>query len=287
MTAAAAAVIDASDRDFETAVIERSRSVPVVVDFWAPWCGPCRVIGPVLERLASEMQGAFVLVKVNVDESPALSQQFGIRSIPMVSAFRDGQVVDSFTGALPESQIRAWIRKVVPSDADQQVEEAAKLIETDPTAAAERFRAVLERDPANEAALLGLGRALLLQGDDGADEALRRVPRGSKGYAEAQALLQISAFLRIAEGGQQSAGDTGAAGADQHARYIAAARSGRDGNWEAALQQLLQIVQREGIGKEGSLGDQARDVTLAIFEFLGDGDPLVARYRRQLANALF
>lgn len=282
MTAAVSAVIDASDRDFATAVVERSRSVPVVVDFWAPWCGPCRVIGPVLERLASEAQGAFVLAKVNVDESPALSQQFGIRSIPMVAAFRDGQMVDSFMGALPESQIRTWLRKVVPSDVDRQVEEAARLAATDPGAAAERFRAVLERDPGNEAGLLGLGRALVLQGDDEAAETLRRVPAGSKGYAEAQALLQVGAFLQMANGARTS-GDSG----EPDARLAAAATLGREGNWEAALQKLLEIVQREGVAKEGSIGDRARDTTLAIFTFLGDGDPLVARYRRQLANALF
>ena len=132
-----ALVVDVNDRDFETAVIERSRTVPVVVDFWAPWCGPCRVLGPVIERLAHEMKGAFILAKVNVDQNPMLSGRFKVQSIPMVAGFRDGEVADSFMGAHPESQVRTWLRKLIPSGAYRLAGEAACLVLSDTAAAIE------------------------------------------------------------------------------------------------------------------------------------------------------
>ena len=282
MTTAASPVIDVNDRDFETAVVERSRTTPVVVDFWAPWCGPCRVLGPVLERLTTEMQGAFVLAKVNVDENPAVSRRFGVQGIPMVHAFRDGKAVDSFTGALPESRVRDWLRKLIPSGPDLLVSEAEPLAATDPKGAMEKYRAALEQDPAHEASLLGLGRMLVFAGEAEGAEVLRRVPAGSKRRGEAQSLVELADFLQTPAEGAIGNGD----GAGATSSYAVAAARGRDGDWEGALKQLLEIVQREGI-REGGIGDRARRAMLAIFTALGDADPLVTRYRRMLANALF
>jgi len=270
-------VVDVQDHDWETAVIERSRMLPVVVDFWAPWCGPCKVLGPILERLATEMNGAFVLAKVNVDQNPTLSQRFGVQSIPMVKAFRAGQVADGFTGALPESQVRAWLRKLIPSRGDSLAAEGAGLEAIDPVAAIERYRSVLAEDPAHEASLLGLGRVLVLSGDPEATETLRRVPMGSRAYSEAQALLTLDEFLRTTlNNGTEGVGDS-------QIRYASAARHADSGRWEPALAELLEIVQRD----RAFNNDAARRTMLAIFALQGEDEPLVVRYRRMLANALF
>jgi len=279
MATAVSPVIDVDEHDFETAVIERSRTVPVVVDFWAPWCGPCRTLGPILERLAAEMRGAFVLAKVNVDQSPSLSRRYRVQGIPLVSAFRDGEVTDSFTGAQPESIVRGWLRKLVPSAADRLAAEGAGLLAVDPAAAVERYRAALEDEPAHEGALLGLGRALVLQGDPEAPEVLRRV--SGAGRAQAEGLIALYQFLHV--DGDTEAGASG----DGEQPLAAAAALARAGSWEQALDSLLRVVERHRPAGESSPGERARRAMLAIFSFVGETDPLALRYRRLLANALF
>jgi putative thioredoxin len=267
-------VIEAGDSDFETVVIARSRAVPVVVDFWAPWCGPCRVLGPILERLADEQGGAFVLAKVNVDENPALSRRFGVQSIPLVKGFRDGQEADSFTGALPESQIRTWLRRLIPSQADRLAAEAAGLAPVDPEGAIARYRAALEQDPAHQASLLGLGLLLLLGGDPDGAAMLQRIP----GYPHTQALVCLGQFLASPE----RDGDMPA----PVLHYATSAGYVRAGQWEDALKELLSIIQA-GQSAGQVTPDLARRTVLALFSVMGESDPLVPRYRRLLANALF
>ncbi|HEU4429486.1 MAG TPA: thioredoxin, partial [Myxococcota bacterium] len=168
---ASPSVIDVTDESFERDVLERSKQVPVVVDFWAPWCGPCRTLGPILERAAHESAGAFVLAKINVDENPQIAAAAGARSIPLVIAFRDGQARSSFVGAQPESEVKRFLAAILPTQADQLAKEGGELLLAGhENAAEERFRAALAADARHPAALVGLARVL---GERGAtDEAL-------------------------------------------------------------------------------------------------------------------
>jgi putative thioredoxin len=280
------AVIEVDERTFQSAVLERSRATPVVVDFWAPWCGPCRVLGPTLERLAAEAQGAFVLAKINVDENPRLAQMFRVQGIPAVKAFRDGRVVDEFTGALPETQVRAWLKRLAPASApsDDLVAAAAALEASAPAEAAARYRVALGGDPENDTALLGLGRVLVTQGEPEGVATLRQIQAGTPLYPRAQAWLTLARFFdeHSANGAAAPAQQVEQNIKDLEARYRLAASLARSRDYPGAIDQLLSIVERDRTFRD----DGARKTLLALFEALGD-DPIVGQGRRRLANLLF
>jgi putative thioredoxin len=273
-------VVDINESEFKTAVLERSRSVPVVVDFWAPWCGPCRILSPILERLVTGMNGAFVLAKINVDQNQRLAARYGVQGIPAVKAFRDGSVVAEFTGALPEREVRAWLKRLVPSPADQLAAEASALERSNPEVATARYREALRFEPAHSPSLLGLGRVLALKGDPEAVDVLRQVKPDASEYPMAQALLDLADFLAAADESAPVQRSTDEAAAQQ---WQTAASFARQGQWEDALERLFWIVQYDRTWGDGA----ARRAMLAIFALLGDRDPLVIRYRQRLASVLF
>ncbi len=256
-------VYDVTEADFEAKVVQRSYEVPVVVDFWAAWCAPCRALGPMLERAVLARDGEVELARVDVDQAPQLAAAFGIQGIPAVKAVVDGRLVDEFVGAQPAPVVEQFIESLVPDQADRAVAEAADL---DPGVAASRYREILDGDPDNVAARVGLARLLLDRGDPGeAVEVLRPVeqdPETFEPMARARLALEAS---------------------DPGSLFGPAARQATDGEPDKALAELLAAV-REGPGERR---EQARELMLDVFRLLGDDHPLSRRYRRDLTTALF
>jgi putative thioredoxin len=178
---------DVTDDTFQTEVIERSKEVPVVVDLWAPWCGPCKTLGPIIEKVVDETGGKVVLVKVNVDENPAVSQAFGVQSIPLVVGLRDGQPVDGFVGAYPEEEVRRFVERLLPTEEEETV---ASLVAAGDEVS---LRKALELDPDNEAAVVGLGELLVERGE--AEEALAVLSR----LPETPEIRRVAAMARLGE----------------------------------------------------------------------------------------
>lgn len=281
-------VIDVTEATFARDVLERSREVPVVVDFWAAWCGPCRVLGPVLERLAEEADGEWVLAKLDVDQAPTLSAQYGIQGIPAVKAFRDGRVVAQFVGAQPEPNVRRWLQTIAPTQTEQLLDQAADFEDAgDWASASALYRQALALSPEDRVATLALGRALLFLGQsDEAVPLLERVADDVDLGGEARALLTQASLAHeaAAVGGEAGARARLAENpSDAEALYGLAAALVADENYRGALDTLLTLVRRNRRWRD----DAARKTMLGLFDLLGDTDPLTQEYRSKLSQALF
>lgn len=280
-------VIDVSDATFQQEVIEHSFAVPVVVDFWAPWCAPCRMLSPTLERLAQEGNGAFVLAKINVDDNQQSATQYGVQGIPAVKAFRDGRVVSEFVGAQPEPTVRQFLKEIVPSETDGWVAEAAGLVAAGRAEDAENlYRKALVVEPAHTQALLGLGGLLLAQGEvDQAIQTLKKVPYGGPERKEAERLLAQARLRQGATDGNEAAYRQRIAdnGNDLEARMALISIFASREAYPDALEELLEVVRRD----RKEMREEARQRMLDIFNVLGNDNPLAREYRNKLASALF
>jgi putative thioredoxin len=278
--------IEAGEDNFEADVLERSHEVPVLVDFWAPWCGPCRVLGPVLEKLADEYSGKFVLAKINVDESPSLAGAFGVQGIPAVKLIKDGEIAGEFTGALPEPAVREMLSRYLPSEYDEQADEAADLEEQGKPAEAQAiYQSILDAEPTHAKSLLGLGRVLMNAGDrDGALETLERISPAAEERKIADRLI-----ARLQLQGDQSADEATlrqklAAQPDSvEARFDLAQALAANEKFEEALSEFLDIVKSDRQFRD----DGARKAMVQIFDVLAPDDPLIDKYRSELATVLF
>ena len=273
-------IIDVNEATFETEVIGRSRQMPVVVDFWAPWCGPCRMLGPTLEKLAKEANGAWTLAKVNTDENQGLAMRFGIQGIPAVKAFRDGKVAAEFVGALPEPQVRQFIAKLgaAPAAGNLVADEAAQLLRERRWAEAEAAlrRPRIGGNPA--AVALGLAKALLAQGKAREAEPVLDGIKDGPEFAAAEKLRPLARYL-IASGSVEDV-----AGADTPAaHFFRAARVLKEGSVIAALEEMLAVLRKDKRYRDG----EARLVSLGLLELLDDADPQKREYLNKLASVLF
>ena len=277
--------VDVEADNFQQVVIEGSREVPVVVDFWAPWCGPCRVLKPLLEKLAEEYQGKFILAKVDSDRNQEIAAQFGVRGIPSVKAFIDGEQVDEFSGALPESGVRAFLERLLPSPVDTLRIAAGRARDQGDSAQALQLLAqASELDGRNEDLRLDAADILLEQGQ--VEEARHLFDSLSPAMRMEARAQQVAARLDFAQaGGGDETGlrATIEARPDdmdsrlQLAKLLIASDRQREG-----LAQLLEMVLLDRAWQEGL----ARKTMLAVFTLRGSQDPLVTEYRRRLASAL-
>ncbi|MBU6281654.1 thioredoxin [bacterium] len=282
-------VIDVTDQTFEREVVERSRKVPVVVDFWAPWCGPCKTLGPLLEKLAAESRGAFVLAKVNVDENPMVARAAGVQSIPLVVALRDGQIVSEFVGAQPAATVQKFIQSVIGVDETAQwLDDAEKLAATDPASAERAYRAVLVKKPGHPKASLGLARLLAAAGRTDQAKAVLQTAQADPDSPEAEmiatALRALAAAAAVSPAEEQALRDKIAADPGDLASRIALGKLLAAGQrWDDALAELLEAVKRNRDFDEGA----ARKAMLDVFALLGRDNPVTSRYQRELSTVLF
>lgn len=284
---------DGSTETFSVDVIEASLKVPVIVDFWATWCGPCKQLGPALEKIVREARGAVRMVKIDVDKNQELAAQLRIQSVPTVYAFANGRPVDGFTGAQPESQLRAFVQRLTkgaaqPTLADLLEEAKALLAEGDAETAAQAFQQILGEDPNNGPAMAGLLRCLMAVGDfDTVAQMLAQLPPELAKNAEVAAVKTALELHKVSAAGAGEAAGLRrrlADNPDDHqARLDLAMAYYGSGEVEAAVDELLDLFGRDRAWNE----EAARKQLLKIFEALGGGHPVTLRGRRRLSALLF
>ncbi|MBF0125963.1 MAG: tetratricopeptide repeat protein [Magnetococcales bacterium] len=278
-------VVNVEGATFEREVLERSGAVPVLVDFWATWCGPCRTLGPLLTKLANQMDGRFVLAKIDSDRNPDLARRYNVRGIPAVKLFVDGEVVDEFTGALPESRIVAFLDHALPSGADKLARQARALLERSDFPQAERLcEEALSLEPTHAAALLGLTRICLATDRmEQANAAFSRLKPRDRESAEARLVAAKLVFSSSVVDLGPLEESVAARPDDLSARMALGEALVAAERYEEGLIQFLEVVRRDR-----RFGDDAgRKAVIRVFDLLGPGHPLIATFRPRLSALLF
>ncbi len=283
---------DGTDASFVEDVINASREVPVIIDLWAPWCGPCKTLGPIIEKAVLAARGAVKLVKVNVDENPQLSRQLRVQSIPAVYAFKDGQPIDGFVGALPESQVKAFVEGLTgdlgPGPIEELLAEAQAAREAgDLGTAAGIYVEIAKVDPGNVTALVGLAQIYLDSGEpERAADMLKLVPpdkASDPAVRAVEAALKLTAQAKPADETAALEAKVAANGADHQARFDLAVALAAAGRREDAIDHLLEIIRKNRAWND----DAARKQLLTFFEAFGPKDDATMSGRRRLSALLF
>ena len=288
-------VIEVDAGNFEQVVLQGSAEQVVIVDFWAPWCEPCKTLGPVLEEVVRGLGPSAVLAKVNVDENQDLAMAFRVQSIPAVKVVRNGQLADEFTGALPKEEIEALLRRHVPDAPPSEEEISGDLLEQaqavlergDLIGATSVYEQILHGDAGNAGAIVGLARVRLMEGDFPQVETLvGKVEQGTAEYERGQALLKMIELHRVCEeagGAQQCAARCAADPDDLPARYDLACCAAAAGDFETALREWVAVVERDRGFRDGA----AKEAMVAVFHLLGRHHPVVGDYPQQLYRMLY
>jgi putative thioredoxin len=264
--------------DFQKDVIERSYSLPVLVDFWADWCGPCKILGPTLEKLARAADGQWTLAKIDTEKHRDVSGQYNIRNIPNVKLFVDGRVSGEFVGALPEQAVAEWLQKNIPSKQQRQVESAGQLLRDGRASDARKLlEPAVAAEPTNEIAVVLLAQTYLEAEPGRALELLTDVGRGSENYEAAEAVRTLAGLF-----GRVVSPDT-LPEAPVRELYAGAASAARSGDYAAALSAFIEVVRKD----RGYDDDGARKACIAIFKLLGEDSPVTRVHRPALGSALY
>lgn len=280
-------IIDATEDDFDRVVLQQSHERPVIVDFWAEWCGPCRMLAPVLEKLTRERNGAVALAKVNVDQNSGLAMEFNIESIPAVKAFRQGRVALEFVGVLPEPQLRTFFDRILPGESENLARKAAGLEDKDPAAAEKLYRQALEQDNNEEAALAGLARLLIARQQDAEAVALLdRLTPGGEMAGEADRLRGLLELRGLARGLPDEAAlrkQLAAKPADAPLQYQLGCVLAAQGRFKDALDLLLAAGQHD----KKLAASTVKETMVRIFHVVGVRSPLADEYRDKLTRMLY
>jgi putative thioredoxin len=280
-------IIEVAAADFDREVIQRSHQQPVVVDFWAPWCSPCRVLGPVLEKLVAERQGEVILAKVNIDEAQELAQRYAVEAIPAVKAFRDGKPIFEFMGALPEPAVREFLNRISPSEADRLARQASTLEATRPEQAEALYRRALELDRNHEVA--GVGLARLLIGRDQDAEAAEVLASFGPGGEQGEEVERLNAILFLRQQAREYGDESTARQRWQadpnnaQVRFQLGCVLAAAGKYPEALELLLSAGEKDRQLATGKV----RETMVKIFQVIGVRSPLADEFRDKLSRLLY